>query len=76
MFHDRRPVQSRAVAVQGQSLQRPPEYVGGCNRRNLSTNIVNSSTLADLTGATGGTGTTGGTSAPYGGAKGADTTSS
>ncbi|MQL96972.1 hypothetical protein Taro_029654 [Colocasia esculenta] len=49
---------------------------GGCKRRYLSTNIMDSSTLADLTGATGGTGTIGGTSAPNGGAKGADTTSS
>ncbi|MQL70339.1 hypothetical protein Taro_002662 [Colocasia esculenta] len=42
-------------------------------------NLLNSQVVygvANLTGATEGTGTTGGTSTPYGGAKGADTTSS
>ncbi|MQM18420.1 hypothetical protein Taro_051411 [Colocasia esculenta] len=49
---------------------------GGCKWRNLSTDIVDSSTLAGRTSTTGGKGATGVTSTSKGGTSGAGTVSS
>ncbi|MQM17916.1 hypothetical protein Taro_050898 [Colocasia esculenta] len=48
----------------------PPEYVGGCNRKNLSTSAIDSSALAGHPGTAGSMGTIGGTSTPGGGGTG------